>query len=229
MKSKATLTQGLRFLLQLASLRFGRLSAFAVIGAIGAVVNLAIMAGLVELGMNYVIASIIAAVLTIIGNFFLQEHFVFRDLRHEGRGPVLRFIQSFTFNGTEAALRLPMLAFLVEVLLIPSILAQAICLVLAFVIRFVFMSRVVYRPRRTSPIGPLVADPPTSMLRRTHRRSREWTITRVSGRVSTEHSACARPSGLEHLRHVAGPDDRAPRGAGAPSSRRVAPRSRRPR
>lgn len=158
-QSKATLSQGLRFLMQLTSLRFGRLSAFAAIGVVGALANLAIMAGLVEMGVNYVAASVIAAIITIICNFFLQEHFVFRDLRDEGRGPLMRFVQSFTFNGAEAALRLPILAVLVEVLNVPSILAQAICLVLAFVIRFVFMSRVVYRPRRTSPVGPLIADP----------------------------------------------------------------------
>ncbi|NYD68405.1 glycosyltransferase [Agromyces atrinae] len=153
--SKATFTQGLRFLTQLFALRFGRMSAFAVVGALGAVANLAIMAGLVAVDVNYIIAAIIAAVVTIIGNFLLLEFFVFRDLRNEGKRFWTRFAQSFAFNGTEALIRLPLLAFLVQFHLMPSVVAQGLTLVLAFIVRFIFHSRVVYRPQRTTPISPL--------------------------------------------------------------------------
>ncbi|GMA30419.1 glycosyltransferase [Litorihabitans aurantiacus] len=155
-ESKATLSQGVRFVRQVARLRFGRMPAFALIGALGAVANLAIMAGLIALGSSYVVAAIAAAVLTIVGNFVLQEAFVFRDLRHEGRSVARRFATSFAFNASEAALRLPVLVLLVEAARIPSVLAQAATLVVAFLARFVFHSRVVYRPRRTRPASPLV-------------------------------------------------------------------------
>lgn len=155
-ESKANFTQGMRFIAQLASLRFGRLSAFAVIGAIGALVNIAIMALLVSSGMNYLIAAATAAITTIIGNFFLQEHFVFKDLRHEGRSFWLRFAQSVGFNTAEAAIRLPFLYLIVQYTAIPSVVAQGITLVVAFVLRFIFHSRVVYRPRRTTSLAPLV-------------------------------------------------------------------------
>jgi dolichol-phosphate mannosyltransferase len=157
-ESKADFRQGIRFLRQLAALRFGRMSRFAVIGAVGAVANLAIMAGLIALGTEYLIAAVVAAAITIIGNFFLQEAFVFRDLRHEGRAFWHRFAASTGFNSLEALLRLPLLWLIVEFTPIPSVIAQAVTILVAFVLRFVFMSRVVYRPRRTTPVSPLLAD-----------------------------------------------------------------------
>lgn len=157
-ESKADLRQGMRFIAQLAALRFGRMSRFAVIGAVGAVANLLIMSGLVGLGVNYLIAAIVAAVATIVGNFFLQEQFVFRDLRHEGRAFWSRFAQSFAFNGADAALRLPLLWLIVQFTTIPAVVAQGVTLVVAFVLRYVFHARVVYRPLRTTPVSPLLAD-----------------------------------------------------------------------
>jgi dolichol-phosphate mannosyltransferase len=155
-ESKANLKQGFRFLAQLSALRFGRLSRFGVIGAVGAVANILIMAGLVGLGVNYVVGAIVAAGVTIVGNFFAQEWFVFRDLRGEGRGFWNRFVASVGFNVAEAILRLPVLSLLVEYAAVPSVVAQAATLAVAFVVRFTYHSRVVYRPRRTTAISPLL-------------------------------------------------------------------------
>ncbi|GAA4624899.1 glycosyltransferase [Cellulomonas oligotrophica] len=146
-ESKANLAQGLHFLWQLAGLRFGRMSRFAIIGGIGAVANVAIVALLTTLGMMWLPAAIIAAEATIIGNFLLQERFVFRDLRHEGKGVWSRFVQSFTFNNVETVLRLPVVGILVETVHVAAVLATAITLVVAFLARFVFHSRIVYRPQ----------------------------------------------------------------------------------
>ena len=49
--SKASVRQGLRFLAQLSVLKFGKMSGFALIGALGAVANIGIMAGLTKLGL----------------------------------------------------------------------------------------------------------------------------------------------------------------------------------
>ncbi|KQT02342.1 glycosyltransferase [Cellulomonas sp. Leaf395] len=146
-RSKASLTQGVRFFAQLASLRFGRMSRFAVIGGIGAAVNIAIVAGLTRAGVGYMWAAIVAAELTIVMNFLLQERFVFRDLRHEGRGTWHRFAQSFGFNNVETAIRLPFLALLVSTGHLAAAPATAVTLLVAFVVRFTFHARVVYRPR----------------------------------------------------------------------------------
>jgi dolichol-phosphate mannosyltransferase len=149
--SKATFKMGLRYLEQLASLRFGRMSRFAIIGGFGAVLNILILWVLTGAGMHYVPAAVISAVVTIVGNFLLQERFVFRDLRNEGLGVWSRFAHSFAFNGTEAAIRLPVLWWLVEVTGLWPVLVQAITLVVAFLLRFVFHAQVVYKPRRTQP------------------------------------------------------------------------------
>ncbi|MDN4481772.1 glycosyltransferase [Demequina muriae] len=152
-ESKASLRQGVHFLTQLAALRFGKMSGFALIGAGGAVANLAIMAALIQMGAPYLVAAIIAAEVTIVTNFLLQDRFVFRDMRDHAAPWWARFATSFTFNNAEAVIRIPVLAWMVEALHIQSIAAAAITLAVAFVVRFVFHSLVVYAPRRPSKDG----------------------------------------------------------------------------
>lgn len=153
-ESKASFTQGVRFLTQLAMLRFGRMSAFALVGGVGAIANLVIMWGLIRLGMEYVVAAVIASELTIIGNFLLLEFLVFADMRSESGTFRRRFLASFTFNNLEAIVRLPVMWVLVESAHVPSVLAAALTLVAAFVVRFVFHALVVYAPRRTPTTTP---------------------------------------------------------------------------
>lgn len=146
--SKASLRQGFHFLTQLTALRFGKMSGFAIIGGIGALANLAIMWGLTRLGVDYVIAAIVAAEVTIVGNFLLQERFIFREMVGQASATRIRFLKSFTFNNAEAVIRIPILALLVETWHISSVLAAAITLAAAFFARFFFHSLVVYAPRR---------------------------------------------------------------------------------
>jgi dolichol-phosphate mannosyltransferase len=151
-ESKASLREGFKFVVQLAALRFGRLSTFAVIGAFGAVANIAIMAGLQSLGMWYLLAAIIGALVTIAGNFLLQERFVFNDLRAEGRNAWLRFAQSMSFNLSETAVRTFLLWVIVETTVVPSLIAQAGLIAIGFMLRFVYHSRIVYKPKSTTSI-----------------------------------------------------------------------------
>lgn len=146
--SKASFRQGVHFLAQLTALRFGKMSMFAIIGGFGALANLAIMWALTQMGVNYIVAAVIAAEVTIVGNFLLQERFVFQDMRGEASGGWSRFIKSFAFNNTEAVIRIPIIALMVQSWHISSVIAAAITLLAAFVVRFVFHSLVVYAPRR---------------------------------------------------------------------------------
>lgn len=146
--SKASFTQGVRFLTQLSMLRFGRMSAFALVGGAGAIANLVIMWGLIRLGMDYVPAAIIASEVTIIGNFLLLEYLVFADMRAESGRMRERFVKSFVFNNVEAVVRIPVLWVLVEGAHFPSVFAAALTLVAAFVVRFVFHALVVYAPKK---------------------------------------------------------------------------------
>lgn len=155
-ESKASFANGVRYVQQLWGLRFGRLSPFAVIGGIGAVLNLAILAGLQSLGMHYLPAVIASNGLTIVTNFLLQERFVFHDLR-EGTSVWRRFAQSFTFNGTEAVIRTLLLWWIVERAVPHPEIVQAVLILVAFLVRFVFHAQVVYRPRRTAPSAEVLA------------------------------------------------------------------------
>lgn len=148
--SKASFRQGMHFLAQLTALRFGKMSLFAVIGALGALVNIGMVWALTAFDVNYVVAAIIAAEVTILGNFLLQERFVFRDMTENASGIGSRFAKSFTFNNVELLVRIPVVAFLVNSWHVTAVLATAITLAVAFVVRFVFHSLVVYAPRKPS-------------------------------------------------------------------------------
>ncbi|GAA3768261.1 glycosyltransferase [Microbacterium kribbense] len=144
--SKASVKQGIHFFVQLAALRFGKMSRFAVIGAGGAVVNLAIVWALLQFQVHYLVAAVVAAEVTIIGNFLLQERYVFNDMAPAAQGVWTRFAKSFTFNNAEAVIRIPILALLVDGWHLSAVIATAITLALAFVARFMFHSLVVYAP-----------------------------------------------------------------------------------
>ncbi len=168
-ESKASWRNGVQFVYQMAALRMGRMSRFAAVGALGTVLNLLVMALLVHgvLNINYLVASVVAAELSILHNFLLQERFVFQDMRRGSR--LRRCVQFFGFNNLEALVRVPLLILLVETVGLGAVLAQAVLLAIAFVGRFLFTSRVVYRPRQVEPLPVLqvaegAADP---VLRRT--------------------------------------------------------------
>lgn len=149
-ESKASMRQGMHFVAQLAGLRFGKMSLFALIGGVGAVANVAIVWALTSIGVDYLIAAIVAAELTIIGNFLLQERFVFLDMRSDAAGVWSRFAKSFSFNNVELLVRIPVVAFMVNSGHFTAVVATAITLLIAFVVRFVFHSLVVYAPRKTN-------------------------------------------------------------------------------
>lgn len=147
-ESKASLKQGRHFLGQLVQLRFGRMSGFALVGAVGAVVNVALVWLLTRWGLGVLPATVIAAETTIVGNFLVWDRFVFGDIRAEARGFWSRFLRSFAFNNVEAAIRIWLVVLLVDRGVMGAATATAVLLVIAFIIRYVFHALVVYAPRR---------------------------------------------------------------------------------
>jgi dolichol-phosphate mannosyltransferase len=146
-QSKANWRNGLHFCYQMAGLRMGRMARFATVGALGTLLNLALMALLMHTpDVNYVTAAIVAAEVSILFNFGLQELFVFRDMRDGGQTLRTRATRALLYNNAETVVRLPLLVLLVQVAGLPAVVAQALLLAVTFVFRFVFMSRVVYRP-----------------------------------------------------------------------------------
>ncbi|RWZ49872.1 glycosyltransferase family 2 protein [Labedella phragmitis] len=157
-ESKASLVQGFRFLMQLAMLRFGRLSGFALVGGLGAVANIAIVALLTSLGMSYLAASIIGAEVTIIGNFILLERFVFSDLREESGSTWKRLWKSFAFNNIESAIRIPIATAAVSAGIMHATVATTVTLAIAFIVRFTFHSLVVYAPQRKARVSSIATE-----------------------------------------------------------------------
>ncbi|KIS27192.1 glycosyl transferase family 2 [Arthrobacter sp. SPG23] len=149
--SKAGVRAGMGFLHQLLHLRVGRAGLFAGVGAVGAVLNLLIMGLLLAAGSHYVLAAIVAAELTIVSNFLMQERLVFGATLHTANSRTTRFLYSFGFNNAEALLRLPILMFAVETHMINSVIAQGITLLAAFTLRYLYHSKVVYRSRQATP------------------------------------------------------------------------------
>ncbi|MDQ0673988.1 putative flippase GtrA [Pseudarthrobacter siccitolerans] len=141
---------GFQKLYQAASARTGRMTRFAAVGALGTLVNLLVMALLVHglVDINYVPAAVVAAEVSILHNFVLQERFVFRDMRDGAGSWRARLTHHQLFNSAEALVRLPFLILLVDLMHIWALLAQAVTLALAFVGRFLFTSRVVYRRKQ---------------------------------------------------------------------------------
>ncbi|MEV7454271.1 GtrA family protein [Pseudarthrobacter oxydans] len=130
-----------------------RLSRYAVIGAGGAVLNILIMMALIGTGAHYVTAAVIAAEITIITNFILQERLAFADLTEGKRPFIYRFLQSFTFNTLEAMARVPFLWLLVEYLHVHSLAAQAGTICVAFFSRYAFHLKFVYAQQDQLPVS----------------------------------------------------------------------------
>jgi dolichol-phosphate mannosyltransferase len=124
-----------------------RMTRFAAVGALGTIINLLVMALVVHgvSGVGYVAAAVIAAEVSILHNFLLQERYVFRDMRDGANSWLERLTQHLLFNNVEALVRLPFLVLLVEKMHVWALLAQAVTLAVAFAIRFLFVIRVVYR------------------------------------------------------------------------------------
>jgi len=146
-ESKADVKQVWRLTRQIVELRIGRMPGFALIGFIGGVANLVIMWALQKAGWTYLEAAIAAAVITIVGNFIAQEHFLYHDLRAGARKLWWRFGHSAGFNAIESAVRTFVLWAAVELLHLHNhtVLTQGILLLIGFLLRYTYHERVVYK------------------------------------------------------------------------------------
>ena len=173
--SKTGLATWFSFVRQLGELRAGTAVLFAMVGAVGAVMNLMIMAMLHTAGVHYAVAAAVAAELTILSNFFLQEHLVFGTLRDKANSARIRFAQSFSYNNLDALLRLPFLFLAVDLLTVDPITAQAITLLAAFVLRYLFHSKIVYASASGRKITRL-RQPVASLIRIKAPRAVFWLL-----------------------------------------------------
>jgi dolichol-phosphate mannosyltransferase len=152
--SKASLSEGLRYLRALlrlrASTKRARALAFAAVGASGIVVNLGLVLLLSSgLGLHYLWAAALATQASSTWNSLLTEHLVFAD-RAGPAGRRQRLVRSWLLNNAALLLRLPLLALLVDGAGLAVLPATFLTLLAAFAGRFSVTDRLIYAPGGTA-------------------------------------------------------------------------------
>jgi dolichol-phosphate mannosyltransferase len=150
-ESKASLREGIRFLVQLARLRrpeaTGRLARFGVIGLSGLVVNEALLALATEQARLYYLASaVISTQASILWNFALTERWVYagRSCRFDWKSRLGAFCLVCT---TAQVLTTPILYLLVGFVGTPYLLANLFAIGTSTLVRFTVAERVIWKRR----------------------------------------------------------------------------------
>lgn len=108
---------------------------FAIVGTIGAVVNLDILYSLTEyVGLYYLLSNLIAIEVSILCNFTLNDKFVFKDRKRYTRR--MRFIGYHVACIGGTMVTFITLATLVEVFKIWYVLASMVAIVLSFLVNY---------------------------------------------------------------------------------------------
>jgi putative flippase GtrA len=100
---------------------------FAVVGGAQNGLNLLTFAGAVRLGVPYILASVIAAIVALLFSFLLNHLWTFPDAQSRTVSRAVRFAIVWA---VVVGLALPVLAILVDVWHVPRVLAQAIVILI---------------------------------------------------------------------------------------------------
>lgn len=118
-----------------------RLVRFATVGGTGFVVNTATLAvGVGRLGVHYLIAAVVATVLSTGSNFVLTEHWVFADRRRDRSAAqtLRRFATFLSLSLVALLIRGPLLVLLTEVASLHYLLSNTLSLLALMVLRYRF-------------------------------------------------------------------------------------------
>jgi dolichol-phosphate mannosyltransferase len=150
--SKARLSQGLVYLRHLARLRIAagvaRFGAFLLVGVSGLVPNLLVTALLLGTGVHYALATSAATAVAATWNFVVADTLVFRSRR--SRRVHHRWLGYLGLGAADIAVRVPVVALLVEVAHAAPLPASVASIVLAGLLRFLVVDRWLY-PHTTPP------------------------------------------------------------------------------
>jgi putative flippase GtrA len=174
-QSKASIREGLRYLRHLSrlrldvlkkqiarsstqspALRLRRLLAFGLVGVSGLVVNTAALWLLTEglSDQHYLLAAVLATQVSTAWNLLWTEVFVFSGAKPGTR--LSRGIKFFLLNNAALLLRIPLLAFLVEIVHVNLLVANVFTLVLLFLVRFLIADAAIYaRPAQDVDKRPM--------------------------------------------------------------------------
>jgi glycosyltransferase involved in cell wall biosynthesis len=155
-ESKASLSEGMAYLGQLAALRFGAMprlfTRFGLVGASGLLVNMALFAAFLALGVHYVPAALLATQGSTVWLFLLTDRWVFRN-RELARSTASRFVLYFLMNNLSLLVRVPLLLGLVDVLNLDPLLGNFVSLVALTLARFVVADSWIWKAGRREADG----------------------------------------------------------------------------
>jgi dolichol-phosphate mannosyltransferase len=157
-ESKASLREGLRFLLQLVRLRLpdasGRLARFGLIGLSGLVVNESLLAFFTErAGLYYLASAVISTQASILWNFALTERWVYssRSCRLGWRARLGAFCLVCT---TAQVLTIPLLYLLVDLGGLTYLIGNLFAIAASTLLRFTVAERVIWKARPAAVLAP---------------------------------------------------------------------------
>ena len=156
-ESHASLSEGFRFLQQLAMLRLDNAAMrFMAVGASGVLPNLAVLWLLTNAGMHFILATVLAIQVGVLWNFVGAELVVWKDHR---AGSFRKRFAKYVAIAELDLVRLPFVIVLVHLMGGHAVIASAITLVGMFLLRYTLADRLVYR--RKADVTPAVLVPIT--------------------------------------------------------------------
>lgn len=161
-ESKASVTEGLRYVSKLVSLRcasgvntgvLARAAGFGAVGASGIVVNSAALWLFVGgLGAHLAVGAALATQVSTLWNFLLTDRLVFTGTKRlSGWNRLLGFA---AINNGVLILRLPLLSMLVAFTALGYLLANLVTLLAAFAVRFLLSDRLLFSPGAPMTLTP---------------------------------------------------------------------------
>jgi len=129
-----------------------RLTRFAAVGAIGIVVQLAVLAILLAMKIEYLLATALAVEAAVIHNFIWHRHFTWSDRPQKGWSALLKRLFRFHVSNGVVSLfgNLVMMRLLVGWLAWPAVIANLVSISTCFVVNFLASELWVFSIRKAA-------------------------------------------------------------------------------
>jgi dolichol-phosphate mannosyltransferase len=162
-ESKASLTEGLRFLNLLLTLRFGpgflKFSQFGLVGLSGLLVNTLLLAFWTEtVGLYYMLSLVLATQGSSLWNFFLTEFWVFKRADHRG-SQLSRGALFVAMNNLALLARGPLVFLLTSFLGMNYLLSNVTSMAVLLIVRFAVADSLIWKFRPVEAVAATAALP----------------------------------------------------------------------
>jgi len=145
------------YLLQLVSLYLYKFRwlRFGLVGTVGAMIGFPVLYTLTEfVGLFYLISAVVAIVCASTSNYFLNNHWTFREKRRTGlKGHLMGWFNYQCMSATGDGLYLGLLALFTEVVGLWYVLSAAISLIAVFALKFSLANTIIWR-RKVGQVTP---------------------------------------------------------------------------